>query len=336
MLRKKSLVLLGMTAIVAAALVGFFSWDRTSSNAAGAFPELHLVVSGGGTLCSGTSPNVKCTANPDGTPFSVAIESNRGGTTPVVGGFQTETFFNGLIYTPKSCSVEITMEPEFLCLGPTIGAGGQASHGNVTGLLPPVPNWTNHPNFVSMPNVACPGAGTFALQLTVFDPADPDSSALGSKIKDASGGDITPKTALQDSVNFGAGPVAGVPLADKVVVNCGEPGPTDTPTPSGPTDTPGPPTATPTITNTPPPPTATPTRTNTPTPPPFDCGDVNKSGEVDSIDAALVLQFGAGLINTINPNTSDVNDSGEVDAIDAALILQLNAGLIDDGDLDCG
>jgi plastocyanin len=74
--------------------------------------------------------------------------------------------------------------------------------------------------------------------------------------------------------------------------------------------------------------TVVPTPTRTPTPAGL-VGDANKDGEVDSIDAALVLQFGAGLTSTINPN-ADVNDSGEVDSIDAALILQFVAGLIDE------
>jgi plastocyanin len=99
-------------------------------------------------------------------------------------------------------------------------------------------------------------------------------------------------------------------------------GPTPTVTPSPteelPTATP-PPTRTPT-------PMPTPTRTPTPTPAGL-VGDANKDGRVNAIDAALVLQYSAGLIPSINPN-ADVNHSGQTNAIDAAVILQYAAGLI--------
>jgi hypothetical protein len=240
-----------MVALAVMAFVLSMSLSNSQdTEAAGAFPEMHLAVSGGGTVCSGATPNIKCTANSNGTPFTVSVLGARVGTAPAVGGFQTETFLNGLMYTMKSCSAEVTMEPEFLCLGPTVGAGGQVSHGNTTGLIPPLPNWTNNPSLVSMPNIACPGPGTFALQLTVA--GMPPASALGSKYKDPTGGDIIPKTALSEGVDFdgpgGNPPVAGVPLADKLVVNCATP----------PTATPLPPTATP---------TNTPTATDTPSAP---------------------------------------------------------------------
>jgi hypothetical protein len=48
---------------------------------------------------------------------------------------------------------------------------------------------------------------------------------------------------------------------------------------------------------------------------------------VNSIDAALVLQYSAGLIPSINQN-ADANHNGEIDPVDAALILQLDAGII--------
>jgi alpha-tubulin suppressor-like RCC1 family protein len=76
-----------------------------------------------------------------------------------------------------------------------------------------------------------------------------------------------------------------------------------------------------------PPTTATPTPTATPT---VRAGDVDCDGAVTSIDAALVLQLGAGLIDGLPcADGGDVNDDGHVDAIDAALILQHVAGLLD-------
>ncbi len=99
--------------------------------------------------------------------------------------------------------------------------------------------------------------------------------------------------------------------------------PTPTPTPTA--------TATATDTRTPTPtPTNTATRTPTPTPtrtPVLVTGDTNGDGRVNAIDAALVLQYAAGLLPSISPN-SDANRDGQINAIDAALILQYSAGLI--------
>ncbi|OGO50794.1 MAG: hypothetical protein A2148_03695 [Chloroflexi bacterium RBG_16_68_14] len=100
------------------------------------------------------------------------------------------------------------------------------------------------------------------------------------------------------------------------------PPPTDTPTPTNP-----PPTATPTRTSTPQP-TATRTRTPTATPSPL-FGDVSCNETVDSIDAALILQYGADLLSRLAcPESADVNQDGSINSIDAALVLQYVAGLL--------
>jgi len=84
----------------------------------------------------------------------------------------------------------------------------------------------------------------------------------------------------------------------------------------------------------PPVPVPTATRTSTPrptpTPTPAVChpslvGDANGDGRVNSIDAALILQFTAGLLPSISPN-ADANQDGRTNSIDAALILQHVAG----------
>jgi len=63
-------------------------------------------------------------------------------------------------------------------------------------------------------------------------------------------------------------------------------------------------------------------------------GDVDEDGEIDSVDALLILQFEAGTI--IPPprpedyyKKADANQSGWVDSLDALVILQFHAGLID-------
>ena len=95
--------------------------------------------------------------------------------------------------------------------------------------------------------------------------------------------------------------------------------PTSTPT-ATPTFTP---TSTPTAT-----PTFTPTPTSTSTPRPR-YGDVDCDINVNSLDAALVLQFSAGLVSSLGcQRNADVNSDGSVNPLDAALILQFSAGLI--------
>ncbi len=67
-----------------------------------------------------------------------------------------------------------------------------------------------------------------------------------------------------------------------------------------------------------------------PTPPP---GDADCNGTVNSVDAALVLQFDAGLFDILVCSLfADVNRDGTVNSVDASLILQFVAGLIDDFD----
>ena len=58
-------------------------------------------------------------------------------------------------------------------------------------------------------------------------------------------------------------------------------------------------------------------------------GDVNCNAAVNSIDAALVLQFDARLTGSLAcPEFADMNQDGRIGSVDAALILQRVAGLI--------
>jgi plastocyanin len=59
-------------------------------------------------------------------------------------------------------------------------------------------------------------------------------------------------------------------------------------------------------------------------------GDVDCGGSVNAIDAALILQLGAGLLDELTcGQNADVNQDGATDSVDAALVLQLTAGLLD-------
>jgi len=63
----------------------------------------------------------------------------------------------------------------------------------------------------------------------------------------------------------------------------------------------------------------------------FIYGDVDMNGEVNAIDAMLVLQYDVELINGENFDfmAADVDGDGEVNAIDAMLILQYDVELIE-------
>ncbi len=59
-------------------------------------------------------------------------------------------------------------------------------------------------------------------------------------------------------------------------------------------------------------------------------GDSNCDGSINSIDAALILQYGAGLTSSLPcQEGADVDSDGSINSIDAALILQFTAGLVD-------
>ena len=58
-------------------------------------------------------------------------------------------------------------------------------------------------------------------------------------------------------------------------------------------------------------------------------GDADCDGTVTAIDAALVLQYSAGLKGDLPcPDDADADGNGNKDAIDAALMLQMSAGLL--------
>ena len=59
-------------------------------------------------------------------------------------------------------------------------------------------------------------------------------------------------------------------------------------------------------------------------------GDVNCGGDANAVDASLVLQMTAGLLQSLLcPDNGDVNSDGLANSLDALLILQYSAGLLD-------
>lgn len=64
--------------------------------------------------------------------------------------------------------------------------------------------------------------------------------------------------------------------------------------------------------------------------PQFKTGDVNADGYIDSLDAAVILKYDAGIVELTAEQLTigDVNNDGYVDSLDAAMILQYDAGII--------
>lgn len=59
-------------------------------------------------------------------------------------------------------------------------------------------------------------------------------------------------------------------------------------------------------------------------------GDADCSGEVTALDASWILQYSAGLVESVPcPDLADVNGDGHIDAVDSTIVLQKVAGLID-------
>lgn len=131
--------------------------------------------------------------------------------------------------------------------------------------------------------------------------------------------------------DYSCPPITASPTPTSTATSANTPEVSPTPTPvQGQTVTPAP-------TNSPvPSATATPTATATQTPTPTSTatligliGDVNCDGLANSIDSALVLQYGAGVLRSLPcQRNADVNHDGSINAVDAALILQREAGLV--------
>lgn len=320
-------------AIAAALLVPLLGGGSQPSLAASTGPRMALTVTGPGVVCS-APPDAVCSAPVSSTVIVTVDVAAR----PAAGyvGFQTELFYDDLTYQPRGLDQEILWPQSALpARFPASPAGNEriVDHGALSGVAPPLPVSTHTGGIVEV-LLGCPAqTQVFTLALVPYDAL---SRPLGSGFKPAgSGGEPGPsvpvKTTGQRAIDLdGDGSPEQVDVAGAVQLTCGEGTPvaTNTPTPS----------RTPTPTNTPAPsrtptPTTTPTRTSTPTVTPTPSGlvgDVSCDGEVNSIDAVLLLQYVARIIEALScQELADTSGDGNIDSVDAALVLQFDAGLID-------
>ncbi len=237
-------------------------------------------------------------------------------------------------------------EPIILVRNEPQAGNTHTNHGCVTSLFSPHPASTYVGLFVEI-SLEC---STFASSNEVFllPDTDPTAGTSGAQYKDASG-QITPEvnTLTVNCLAVPLGTSTPTPTIDPSFTNTPPPTITDTPEPgatSTPTDA-GDPTPTLNATVAAMTPTQTPTSTmnqngtplptsmSTPvpsTPVSSRTGDASCDGNVDPLDAALILQFAAGLFSGLPcPNEADASGDGIVDPLDAALILQFSAGLLD-------
>jgi hypothetical protein len=197
--------------------------------------------------------------------------------------------------------------PKFVCQS---GLGSQQVYGTYKGYRPGANPGPHPDDFIYSGEFPAPCTeGGASVYVHSEDPGDPTYHAVVKRVAFTT---VTIATATATPCSPGApGQVCNAPTA------------TNTP-PPGPVVT-----STPTRTATPP---SGPLATATPTQPDHDGnGDVNKDGDVTSIDAALVLQYTAGFfqLNAAGLNNADVNQDGDVDSRDAAVLLQYNADLLD-------
>jgi len=311
MSRRDALRVLPVVALIAA-LAAFASWrqEAPSSLAQAGGPRMELDVAGGGAACDVTPHPTVCTVSLN-TTFTLAVDAM----TPPAGGyvgFQTELLYAGLSYQPRPVADEIVWPQSALPVRFPVAPAGTdrvVDHGDLSATTPPFPVSTHNGRVVEI-HVACPlESGTFTVALLPY--AAP-GRLLGAGYKDAETGLTVPaKTAGQASIDVdGDGAPEMTDVADSLQLNCGLGGPTGTPPATGAA-------------------TRTPTATRTP-PPAGVVGDASCDGLVNSVDALLVLQLVAGILEAFSCDADvDVDRDGRVGAIDAALVLQFDAGLID-------
>ncbi len=206
-------------------------------------------------------------------------------------------------------------------------------HACATGLLPPLLESSYEGTFVELSfNCSSTNSSTLVKLMPLGD-LEAESSGAGFVLNSG------PKVAAKVNnltVNCGNPAATTAPSTTSTPTRTQTPTATNTPVPtmtSMPDATPEPtrtPSSTPTSTPTPPATSSpAPSPTATPTPVPASLGDVSCDGAIDPVDAALLLQFVAALLGSLDClEAADVNGDGSVNALDATLILQFSAGLI--------
>ena len=295
------------TALVALSLL---SGRSGPAEAQEALPEMSLGAQGnvdcdGDTLADSKPDAVdqpaKCDAlfnptDPKAGEFQITINAN---VDFEISGFGSEVYLGGLSYNEGACEEEVQLSG--LCTR-SVGPKGELQHGGATGFASPFsaanPGGTDI-TLVKL-NVHCAEQGSFQVGLTA-NSGTQYGSAFGATYFDVPEGSSI-AAAVVGRQDFGNGPKD---IADSLEINCIEELPLATRTP---TSTP-PATATPTLMTTPAgtlTPAATSVATAAPSPtlgpianPTVLVGDVNFDGSVNSVDAALILQLDAGLIESL-------------------------------------
>ncbi len=289
--------------------------------AVGAGPRMAISVTSAGSACDATSEPTSCSV-PAGSTFTLAVAVIQAPAEGYV-GWQTELFYDSLIYQPGAVGDEIVWPESALPLRfPAVpGSERLVSHGDVSATMPPFPKSSHMGSIVEMAFVCLPATPSLTVALLPYDALErPLGTGFRAAAADGGIGDTVAAkpvgTAFLDLP--GSTMAEDVNVADSLTIECVGPTvtPTDTPTPTA--------TLTSTATLTP---TETSTSTATPSPTPGIPGDVNCDGSVSSIDAALILQLDAGLLDSLPcAQNADLNGDGESNSIDAALVLQRVAG----------
>ena len=311
--------------------------------------RMSLVITEPPNVCEGQ----KCTLG-SGQPFTLAVMLV---SVPVSGYVLAQSWVEfGTVLNYKA-----TTEPADEVVWPDCdsaiflrGEGATfTSHACLTSFFSPHPPSTYVGPFVEI-SLEC---STFASSndVSLLQEGQPPAGTSGAQYRENQDSQITPEVdgLTINCLDVPLGTATSTPTIDPsatdtppppAITHTPEPGATATPTDVGaPTSTPNAtvmamtPTPTPTSTSTEAPnstPTVnrkgTPLPTSASTPASQQVGDASCNGTVDPLDAALILQFAAGLTPALPcPSQADASRDGVVDPLDAALILQFSAGLID-------
>ncbi len=291
--RSRLLKVLPVATIALAAAMLLALWVQSSprpTQADSTGPRMALAVDGKGVACDAVSEPSLCSV-PLGAAFTLAVDVVAGPSEGYV-AFQTQVFYGGLAYQPRGLTDEIVWPEGALPVrapGAPTGQERLVAHADASGTMPPFPVST-HTGRVVQITLTC--SVTSQRFTTALLPYDRSSRLLGAGFSAAAPGGGAGQTVPAKAAGRADLDLDGNGTSELVSI----------------ADT---------------------LQVDCGGPLPRRAGDVNCSGSVDSIDAALVLQLGAGLARALPcQENADVNADGRIDSIDAALILQFDAGLL--------